>query len=69
VSLRANTSAIGTPSATQSAVLTAAVLRLSSSALTDDWLLINDQNCGQSTLAATAISGTTTNAAPMTAGT
>src|SRR3954465_9893885 len=68
-SLRANTSAIGTPSSRQSAVLAAAVLRLSASAVVDDSLEINDQKFGQSTLAATAISGTTTNSAPIAAGT
>ena len=50
-------------------MLAAAVLRLSTSAVTDDWLVISDQKCGQSTLAATAISGTTTNSAPIAAGT
>src|SRR5215204_4154083 len=67
-SLRASTSAIGTPSSTHSVVLAAAVLRLSISAVVDDSLLISDQKCGQSTLAATAISGTTTNNAPTAAG-
>ena len=66
--LRASTIAIGTPSSTHSAVLAAAVLRLSTSAVVDDSLVINDQKCGQSTFAATAIRGTTTNSAPMAAG-
>ena len=42
-SLRANTMAIGTPSTMHSAVLAAAVLRLSSSAVNDDVLVISDQ--------------------------
>ena len=66
---RASTSAIGTPSSRHSAVLAPAVLRLSTSAVVDDSLVINDQKCGQSTLAATAISGNTTNSAPIAAGT
>ena len=49
-SLRASTSAIGTPSSRHSAVLAAAVLRLSTSAVVDDSLVISDQKCGQSTL-------------------
>jgi hypothetical protein len=68
-SLRANTMAIGTPSTMQSTVLAAAVLRLSSSAVNDDVLVISDQKLGQSTLAATAISGRMTKIAPMAAGT
>src|SRR5690349_22041420 len=67
--LRASTSAIGTPSSRHSNVLAAAVLRLSSSAVVDDSLEISTQKRGQSTLAATAISGTTTNSAPIAAGT
>ncbi len=38
------------------------------SAVVDDLLVISDQKCGQSTFAATAISGTTTNSAPTAAG-
>ena len=38
-------------------MLAAAVLRLSTSAARDDSLVISDQNCGQSTFAATATSG------------
>jgi hypothetical protein len=53
----------------QSAVLAAAVLTLSSSALSDELLVISDQNRDQSTLAAIATNGRTTNAAPRTAGT
>ncbi len=68
-SLRASTSAIGTPKSRHIVVLAAAVFRLSTSAATDDGLVISDQKCGQSTLAATAISGTTTNSAPNAAGT
>ena len=68
VSLRASTSAIGTPSSTHSAVLAAAVFRLSSSAVVADGLVISDQKCGQSTLTATASSGSTTNSAPTAAG-
>src|SRR3954453_4922464 len=67
--LRASTIAIGTPSSRHRAVLAAAVLRLSTRAVVDDSLEINDQKLGQSTLAATAISGTTTNSAPIAAGT
>ena len=48
--LRANTIAIGTPNTMHNAVLAAAVLKLSSSAVRDDRLVINDQNCDQSTL-------------------
>jgi len=65
---RASTSAIGTPSSRQSAVLAAEVLRLSTNAVVDDSLLISDQKFGQFTLAAIAISGTTTNSAPIAAG-
>ena len=68
-SLRASTNAIGTPSNTHSTVLAAAVLRLSTSAVIEDGLVISDKKCGQSTLAATAISGSTTNSAPTAAGT
>jgi hypothetical protein len=68
-SLRANTSAIGTPRTKHSAVLAAAVRRLSSSADSDAGLVISDQNRGQSTLAATAMRGTATNNAPSAAGT
>jgi hypothetical protein len=50
-------------------VLAAAVFKLNTSAVTDDWLVINDQKWGQSTLAATATSGSTTNSAPTAAGT
>ena len=49
-------------------VLAAAVFRLSTSAVVDDSLVINDQKCGQSTFAATANSGSTTKSAPMAAG-
>ena len=49
-------------------MLAAEVLRLSTSAVVDDSLLISDQKFGQSTLAAIAISGTTTNSAPIAAG-
>ncbi len=42
-SLRAKTSAIGTPISTQSTVLTSAVRRLSSSAWIDDSDVIDDQ--------------------------
>src|SRR5262245_2441545 len=65
---RANTSAIGTPNSRQRAVLAAEVLRLSNNAVVDDSLLISDQKFGQFTLAAIAISGTTTNSAPIAAG-
>src|SRR5574337_71257 len=68
-SLRASTSAIGTPNSTHSAVLAAAVFRLSSSAVTEDGLAISGQKCAQSTFTATATSGKTTNAAPIPAGT
>ena len=67
--LRASTSAIGTPSSTQSAVLAAAVLRLSNSAVLDEGLVISDQKFGQSTLIAIANSGRTTNTVPRAAGT
>ena len=67
-SLRASTKAIGTPSNTHSAVLAAAVLRLSTSAVIEDGLVIRDQKFGQSTFAAIAISGSTTNSAPTAAG-
>src|SRR5271168_2682786 len=67
--LRANTNAIGTPSSTQTTVLAAAVFRLSTSAVFDDELVISDQKFGQSTLIATANSGSTTNMVPATAGT
>src|SRR5689334_11459290 len=67
--LRASTSAIGTPNTRHSAVLAAAVLRLNTSAVVDDSLLINDQKFGQSTLTAIASNGTTTNNAPIAAGT
>src|ERR1700755_1552693 len=66
--LRANTSAIGTPSSTHSTVLAAAVLRLSSRAVFDEELVISDQKFGQSTLIAIASSGSTTNRAPRAAG-
>ena len=66
--LRASTSAIGTPSNTHSAVLAAAVLRLSTSAVVELGLLTRDQKFGQSTFTATAISGSTTNSAPTAAG-
>jgi hypothetical protein len=48
-------------------VLAAAVRRLSSSAVRDEWVLINDQKSGQSTFAAIATSGSVTNTPPMTA--
>src|SRR6476661_105501 len=67
-SLRASTSAIGTPNSRHSVVLAAAVLRLSTRAVVDDSLVTSDQKCGQSTLAATAISGRTTKSAPIAAG-
>src|SRR6516225_49259 len=67
--LRARTSAIGTPSSTQRTVLAAAVLRLSSSAVLDEGLVISDQKLGQSTLIAIANSGSTTNTVPTAAGT
>jgi len=67
-SLRANTSAIGTPSTMHKVVLAKDVLRLSFKAVNDEVLVINDQNCGQSTLAATATSGSTTKIAPAAAG-
>src|SRR5438309_6310305 len=66
---RASTSAIGTPSSTQSSVLAAAVFRLSSSAVVDDELVISDQKFVQSTLIAIANSGNTTKVAPSAAGT
>jgi hypothetical protein len=50
-------------------VLAVAVRRLSSSADSDAGLVINDQNRGQSTFAAIAMSGTATNSAPRAAGT
>ena len=49
-------------------MLAAAVRRLSSSAACDGVLLISDQKCVQSTLTAMATNGSTTNAAPSTAG-
>src|ERR1700756_2997510 len=67
--LRASTSAIGTPNSTHSAVLAAAVFRLSNSAVLDDRLVISDQKFGQSTLIAIANSGSTTNTVPTAAGT
>src|SRR5690625_6787071 len=66
--LRANTSAMGTPNSTHSAVLAAAVLRLSASAAVDDSLVNSAVKRGQSTRTAIASSGTTTNAAPAAAG-
>ncbi len=68
-SLRANTNAIGTPSRMHSTVLALDVLKLNSSAVSDESLVISDQKCGQSTLAAIATSGSTTKTAPTTAGT
>jgi len=50
-------------------VLAAAVLRLRTSAVTDESLLMSSRNRDQSTFAATAISGRTTNNAPRAAGT
>ena len=68
-SLRASTSAIGTPSSTHSSVLAAAVLQAQQQRRRrEDSLVISDQNCGQSTLATTATSGSTTNSAPSAAG-
>jgi hypothetical protein len=49
-------------------VLAKDVLRLSFRAVNDEVLVINDQNCGHSTLAATAIRGRTTKIAPAAAG-
>src|ERR1700739_73881 len=66
--LRASTSAIGTPSSTHSAVLAAAVFRLSNSAVLDEGLVISDQKFGQSTLIAIANSGNPTNTVPTVAG-
>src|ERR1700739_3830401 len=66
--LRASTSAIGTPNSTHSAVLAAAVFRLSNSAVLDDGLGISGQNFGQSTVIAIANSGRTTNTVPAAAG-
>ena len=66
--LRASTNAIGTPSSTQSAVLAAAVFRLSNSAVLDDELVISDQKFSQSTLTAIATSGSTTKTVPAAAG-
>src|SRR6516225_3834445 len=66
--LRASTSAIGTPSSTHRAVLAAAVLRLSSSAVLDEGLVISDQKFGQSALIAIATSGRTTKTVPAAAG-
>src|ERR1700741_5144291 len=62
------TSAIGTPSSTHSAVLAAAVFKLSNSAVLDEALVISDQKFGQSTLIAIANSGSTTNMVPTVAG-
>src|SRR5271165_2955665 len=67
--LRASTSAIGTPSSTHSAVLAAAVFRLSSSAVFEEGLVISDQKFAQSTLTAIASSGSTTKSVPTAAGT
>ncbi len=67
-SLRASTRAIGTPRTRHRAVLAAAVRRLSSNADNDAALVINDQNRGQSTLAAIATNGTATKSAPSAAG-
>ena len=47
---RASTSAIGTPSSRQSAVLAPAVLRLSMSAVVDDSLVINARSAATPTL-------------------
>ena len=67
-SLRASTSAIGTPNSTHSSVLAVAVFRLSISAVREDSLVTSVQNWGQSTFATTATSGSTTNSAPTAAG-
>jgi hypothetical protein len=52
-----------------SSVLALDVLKLNSSAVSDESLLISDQKSGQSTLAVIATSGSTTKTAPTTAGT
>jgi hypothetical protein len=60
--------AIGTPNAMHRVVLAADVFRLSFRAVNDEVLVISDQNCDQSTLAAIATSGSTTKIAPAAAG-
>ena len=65
---RASTMARGTPSARHSRVLAVAVRRLSASASRAAGVVISEPNRGQSTLAASASTGSATKAAPAAAG-
>src|SRR4051794_12833077 len=67
--LRASTSAIGTPNATQRTVLATAVRRLSSNAARDDSDVSSEPKCDQGTLISIASNGSRTNSPPTTAGT
>ena len=66
--MRARTTAIGTPTRTQSSVLAAEVWRLRTNAALDDSEVIRSPKLHQSTRATIATSGTRTNAAPRAAG-